>query len=135
MDKHERAERFTLYVGLELKGRIVSQGFTAAQVADAMGRSRAAFSRWLNGKQSIPLSVVCEASEVIGVDPSDVVAKAYDRLAFLHGEASDNGQDGGRVVHGRFGQMGSGQDFSERAVAHHNEVSIFEEQDQSGEIP
>lgn len=87
MNNKERAEAFTLYVGLELKGRIVSQGFTAATIADEMGRSRAAFSRWLNGKQAIPLSVVCEASELIGVDPGDVVSKAYDRLSVAHGEA------------------------------------------------
>lgn len=153
MDKRERAERFTVYVGLELKGRIVSRGFTAAQVADQMGRSRAAFSRWLNGKQSIPLSVVCEASEIIGVEPGDIVAKAYDRLAVLHGEAGGEQYDGelvererqlvaqeleeadapGVVVEGRFRKLGATRDFPDTNVAHVTKRSIFDEQEQRGE--
>lgn len=86
MNNKERTEAFTLYVGLELKGGIVSKGFTAATIADEMGRSRAAFSRWLNGKQAIPLSVVCEASELLGIDPGDVVSKAHDRLVAVRGK-------------------------------------------------
>ncbi|WP_158609491.1 helix-turn-helix domain-containing protein [Cellulomonas triticagri] len=80
MSSRERAEVFTRLVGLELKGRIVSRGFTAQQVARAGGRSPAAFSRWLNGKVEIPLAVLCESCEIIGVDPKDVVEAAYGRL-------------------------------------------------------
>ena len=85
-NQRKRAEEFGRFVGLELKGRIVTQGTTAKAVAEAMGRSQTAFNRWLNGKTEIPLSVLCEASEVIGVEPSDIAAKAYDRLAFIYGE-------------------------------------------------
>jgi len=48
------------------------------------------------------------------------------------GEAAEQA---GRVIEGRFRQMGSGRDFSDLAVAQHSEVSIFDEQDQSGETP
>lgn len=86
MDTRDRADLFTRYVGLELKGKITSRGFTALAVATTMGRSPAAFNRWLNGKAEIPLPVLCEASEVIGVEPTAIVSAAYDRLAYEHGE-------------------------------------------------
>jgi|GEM_PF-1226364 len=77
---------FTRFVGLELKGRIISQGFTAQAVAQANGRSVSAFNRWLNGKVDIPLSVLCEACETIGIDPHEVVDTAYNRMVVALGE-------------------------------------------------
>ncbi|MBG6083282.1 helix-turn-helix domain-containing protein [Zhihengliuella flava] len=86
MNTRERSEAFTRYVGLELKGRITAHGFTAKTVAESMGRSVAAFNRWLNGKVEIPLSVVCEACELIDIDPREIVERAYDRMAMTLGE-------------------------------------------------
>lgn len=86
MNTRQRAETFTLYVGLELKGKIVSQGFTAQKVAETIGRSPAAFNRWLNGKSELPLSVLCEACEIIDVEPRQIVETAYDRMAVALGE-------------------------------------------------
>ena len=86
MDMQKRAEEFTRLVDLELKGRIIAQGFTAQSVAEKMGRSVAAFNRWINGKAAIPMSVLCEASEVIDVDPQVIVETAYSRLCVAHGE-------------------------------------------------
>lgn len=83
---NERAERFALYVGLELKGMIVSKGFTALRVAQTTGRQPAAFNRWLNGKVDIPVRVLCEACEVIDAEPSEVVGRAYDRMVAVLGE-------------------------------------------------
>ncbi len=81
MDRRERSQRFAFYVGQELKGTITSRGFKAAAVAREMGRSGTAFSNWLNGKGAIlPLAVLAEACEVIGVEPAIVVAAAYTRL-------------------------------------------------------
>lgn len=82
----DRAGRFVAYVGLELKGRIISQGHNATEVATRMGRSPAAFNRWLNGRVDIPLAVLCEACEVIGVEPVAVVQAAYDRMTVELGE-------------------------------------------------
>lgn len=86
VDKRERAAEFVRLLGLELKGRIVSQGWTANAVARSMNRSPAAFNRWLNNRVEIPLGVLCEACETIDVDPSTVVDYAYNRLAVLYGE-------------------------------------------------
>lgn len=88
MNTRARAEAFARYLGLELKGRIVSQGFTALKVAQMTGRSPAAFNRWLNGKVDIPVTVLCEASEVIDVEPQDIADAAYNRMAVAMGERS-----------------------------------------------
>ena len=77
---------FAQYVGLELKGRITSQGFRATEVAVATGRSPSAFNRWLNGKAELPLAVLCQACEVIDAEPSLIVGHAYDRMAVALGE-------------------------------------------------
>ena len=88
MNTRARAEAFARYLGLELKGRIVSQGFTALKVAQMTGRSPAAFNRWLNGKVDLPVAVLCEAAEVIDVEPRDIVDAAYNRMAVALGERS-----------------------------------------------
>lgn len=86
MDTRERADLFAKYVGLQLKGRIISQGFTAKAVAGMIGRSPAAFNRWVNGKTEIPLAVLCEACEVIDLEPTFIVDEAYNRMAVALGE-------------------------------------------------
>ena len=86
MNIRQRAETFSTYVGLELKGRITTQGFTAKHVATAIGRQPAAFNRWLNGKVELPMSVLCEACEFINIEPSRVIDDAYSRLAVEFGE-------------------------------------------------
>lgn len=88
MSNRDRADLFAQYVGLELKGRIISQGFRATAVANAIGRSPSAFNRWLNGKVEIPLAVLCQACEVIDVEPRVLVGYAYDRMVVVLGERS-----------------------------------------------
>lgn len=86
MNNRERAETFALYVGLELKGRIVARGFTAKGVAEGIGRGSANFNRWLNGKVELPLTVLAEACEYIDIDPHPVVEDAYSRMCVELGE-------------------------------------------------
>lgn len=87
-NQRERADLFVKYLGLELKGRIAAtQGFHATGVAKIMGRSPGAFTNWLNGKAGLPPAVLCEACEVIGVDPRDVVDRAYRRMVAELGPA------------------------------------------------
>ncbi len=88
MSNFKRAEEFSKYVALELKGRIIAQGFTAKAVASGINRPAATLNRWLNNKLPLPLAVLCEAAEYIGVSPSDIVSLAYDRLSVRHGELS-----------------------------------------------
>ena len=90
MNKRERADEFVRFVGLELKGAITARGHHASKVAKEMGRSVTAFSNWLNGKTPIPMSVLCEACEVIGVNPTYIVDTAYNRLAVAYGAPGDS---------------------------------------------
>ncbi|MGN6126541.1 MAG: helix-turn-helix domain-containing protein [Humibacter sp.] len=87
MDKRQRAMLFSRYVGLELKGKITARGYTAKAVALAAQRSPAAFNRWLNGRVELPLAVLCEACEVIGVEPQVIVDLAYSRVVVEYGPA------------------------------------------------
>ncbi|WP_333810750.1 helix-turn-helix transcriptional regulator [Timonella senegalensis] len=86
MSTRHRAERFAQYVGLELKGAIISRGFTAKQVAETTGRSPAAFNRWINGKAELPIVALSESCEVIGIEPSFIVENAYARMIMEFGE-------------------------------------------------
>lgn len=90
MDIRQRAELFSQYVGLELKGKITSRGYTAKSVAEQAQRSAAAFNRWLNGHVALPLTVLFEACEIIGVEPKIIVDAAYDRIVVEFGEAIDD---------------------------------------------
>lgn len=81
---------------------------------------------WKRLEDQLPLNLndVDALAAVLGLAPGALIARAE-----LHARPIAT------VVEGRFRQMGSGHDFSDRAVAQHSEVSIFDEQDQSGEIP
>lgn len=88
MDSRERALQFTRFVGLELKGRITTRGFTAKIVAERTHRSASALNRWLNGHVELPLAVLCETCELIGADPAQIIDAAYDRLIAEYGPAA-----------------------------------------------
>ncbi|WP_188022741.1 MULTISPECIES: helix-turn-helix transcriptional regulator [unclassified Leucobacter] len=126
MNKRDRSELFARYVGLALKGRIITQGKTAKAVATEMQRSPAAFNRWLNGKVEIPLSVFAEACEVIDVEPHTIVEDAYSRLCLEHGERDGTmhpedssedysypGEHESNVIVGGFGQNASTEEIPE----------------------
>ena len=126
MNKRDRSELFAKYVGLALKGRIITQGRTAKSVAEEMQRSPAAFNRWLNGKVELPLSVMAEACEAIDVEPATVVEDAYSRLCLEHGERDGTihpadgddysypGEHDAEIVQGNFGRNVSGADENEQ---------------------
>lgn len=101
MDTRKRGEAFSLYVGLELKGKITARGQTAKAVAERIGRAEANLNRWLNGKTEIPLAVVCEVCEAIGVEPRTIAEYAYDRVVEEFGELAEHSHT---VIHGRFGR-------------------------------
>lgn len=86
MNNFKRGEEFSKFVALELKGRIIAQGFTAKAVAAGIGKPAATLNRWLNNKLPLPISILCEVAEFIGVFPADIVSLAYDRLAVRYGE-------------------------------------------------
>lgn len=80
MNIRDRADLFSRLIGYELKGRIVTRGFTAKAVAERARRSPSALSNWLNGHVGLPLTALFETCEIIGIAPSEVIDAAYDRL-------------------------------------------------------
>lgn len=86
MNTRERAELFTQYVGLELKGTITTHQWTAQRVAQTLGHSASALNGWLNGKRELPLSVLCSIAETIGAEPQEIVETAYNRMINQYGE-------------------------------------------------
>lgn len=138
MNKRERSETFSRYVGLALKGRIITQGRTAKAVAEEMRRSPAAFNRWLNGKVELPLSVFAEACEAIDVEPQSIIEDAYSRLCLEYGERdgtmheeSDEDysypgeHEDSNVTVGRFGQTATPDDL--RRVAYDDDGDTGED--------
>jgi transcriptional regulator with XRE-family HTH domain len=119
MNARQRAAIFSHYVGLELKGKITAQGFTAKAVAEAASRSPAAFNRWLNGRVELPLTVLCEACEIIGVEPAFIVDVAYSRLVMEHGgretrtEDDPVGETGGLPIAAKKGRRKADVDHAE----------------------
>lgn len=96
MDIRERATVFSTYVGLELKGKITARGHTAKFVAEQARRSASALNKWLNGRVELPMAVLCEACEIIGVEPGAIIDAAYDRLREeLGGAGASAGDVGG----------------------------------------
>ncbi|MGV4377973.1 helix-turn-helix domain-containing protein [Trueperella pyogenes] len=84
--RDQRAQQYSKYVSAELKGLIISRGFTAKNVAQAIGHQQPNMTNWLNAKREMPLSVMLKICEEIGVEPGMVTQRAYDRLVFEAGE-------------------------------------------------
>lgn len=82
----ERAKIFAQYVGAEIKGAMVTRGYSQGKVADALGHSRASFTHWLKGEPSIPVEVAQKICEYIGVDLKVLVDRANQRLISEKGE-------------------------------------------------
>lgn len=70
----------------EIKGAIVSRGYSQADVASAIGRQSANLSRWLNAKPTIPIEVADEVCEFAGLDLADIVDRAQKRVINELGE-------------------------------------------------
>ena len=76
----KRADLFGKYISAEVKGAIVTRGYTQTDVAKAIDRQGANLSRWLNGKPTIPIEVAMEVCNYIGIDIRKVVDAAEQRV-------------------------------------------------------
>lgn len=73
-------DRFTALVGAEIKGAIAARDWSARAVAKETGHSATALNGWLNGRRALPLSVLYEITELVGISARDVVERAYLRM-------------------------------------------------------
>ena len=76
----ERGERFSYLLATELKQAILTYGFTVKEVAAAIGVHNTTLSNYFNGSRPLPSDTFGSASEYIGVEPEDLVSRAYSRL-------------------------------------------------------
>lgn len=81
-----RGERFSHLLGSELKGAISARNWTVRNVAKNINVHHATMSNYFNGSRMLPADVFAKACEVIGVDPADLVDRAYTRLIDELGE-------------------------------------------------
>jgi transcriptional regulator with XRE-family HTH domain len=86
--RDQRSNRFAQLLGLELKANFAREETSQAEVAERLGHSKSGYSRWLNAKPSMPLEVLLNTCELIGVDPRTIVDSAYRRLIEEMGEYS-----------------------------------------------
>lgn len=111
-------------VSEEIRAERARQRRTQKDVYTAAGMASSTYVRLETGERVIDVEQLAKISEALGLRPYVIVQRAESEQ-----------QDLAPVLEGRFRRMGSGQDFPETAVAHYSEVSIFDEQDQSGETP
>jgi transcriptional regulator with XRE-family HTH domain len=76
----ETGDLFSALLGAELKGAITARGLTANEVAEKVGIERATMNRYLNGKRVIPSSTFAMSAAAIGIEPGELVDRAYNRL-------------------------------------------------------
>lgn len=73
---------------MELKGAITARGYSATKVAAEISVDYSTLHRYFKGQRSLPSDVFSNACEYIGVDPADLVDRAYSRLIDEMGEYS-----------------------------------------------
>ena len=79
-DLKARGRKFAQYLALEVKGAIWSQNRGVIEVCEEAGVNQATFYRYTTGTRSIPSPLLAQMCEVIGVDPREIVNRAYTRL-------------------------------------------------------
>jgi transcriptional regulator with XRE-family HTH domain len=95
----EKSELFGQYVCAELKGAIVTRGFSQAEVAKAIGKQKANLSRWLNAKPVIPIDVAQAVCEFIGASLKEIVDRATKRVDKEFASQQDNNDLRERAQH------------------------------------
>lgn len=76
----ERGAKFSEFLALELKGAIIATQNTITETCKTADVDYSTFTRYVNGKRSIPSPLLAQMCEVIGVDPREIVNRAYTRL-------------------------------------------------------
>ena len=76
----ERSAKFSEFLALELKGAILATQNTILETCKKADVDYSTFTRYVNGKRSLPSPLLAQMCEVLGVDPREIVNRAYTRL-------------------------------------------------------
>lgn len=79
--ENPRGDEFTRLVALELKGKVASQEWTMTQLSEATGHAPATLSNWFTNRRPLPLGVALTICETIDASLTEIVERAYKRLA------------------------------------------------------
>lgn len=79
MDVSEQAAQTTAAILAQLTAEATAHGYTVKSLALAMGQDYNTYRRWVNGERDMPLLMLMQSLQTIGV-PSDVfMQRAADR--------------------------------------------------------
>lgn len=76
----ERGAKFSEFLALEIKGAIIATQNPILETCKMADVDYSTFSRYVNGKRSLPSPLLVQMCEVIGVHPREIVNRAYARL-------------------------------------------------------
>lgn len=81
MDVSEQAAQTTAAVLAQLAAEITAHGFTVKSLAAETGRDYNTYRRWVIGEREMPLPVLMQSLQTIGVSLEVFMQRAADRLA------------------------------------------------------
>lgn len=81
MDVSIQAAQTTAAVLAQLSAEITAHGYTVKSLALAMGQDYNTYRRWVIGEREIPLTVLMQSLQTIGVAPDVFMQRAADRQA------------------------------------------------------
>lgn len=77
-------EKFSRYVGEQLRGEAAMRGITTTALARTMNIDRVTLHRYLTGKRALPVPVLYDAAEAIGLPAALIVTRADERMSAEH---------------------------------------------------
>ncbi|MDR1294439.1 MAG: helix-turn-helix domain-containing protein [Bifidobacteriaceae bacterium] len=91
MDIRKDAERWTVLLGLEIKGALSAHGVLQSDLVSELGISDVTLSRWLNGHRPMQAWAVIAIAWKIDEPISELFARADRRLAVEHAASRHQG--------------------------------------------
>lgn len=112
---------------------------TVRELAAASGIPERSLMRVLTAERDIKVNQVADLAAALRVYPHEILEHAEQILARSRRDIAEvvtlrpPADAGSGDSESRFAKLGSGREFAEDAAAHHDEVSIFEEQEKREE--
>lgn len=112
---------------------------TVRELAAASGIPERSLMRVLTAERDIKVNQVADLAAALRVYPHEILEHAEQILARSRRDIAEvvtlrpPADAGSGDRESRFAKLGSGREFAEDAAAHHDEVSIFEEQEKREE--
>ena len=93
-----------LEYGEHIRRAIRDRGYTASQVADALGVSRQTVSSWLNNRADMPLYRLVELADILGCTTDELLGRT-ERSGNIINMVYDAVNDDGKAAMEQFAEM------------------------------